>query len=251
MTPNAAKTDRPELIIALVGASGARLDDLSGALKRQLTTFGYQTVDIRLSDLLHNFADWVDQEGTSEFERIRHLQKMGDAFRDRLKDGSALARAGIAEIRAKRRNLIGSPDRPAPAYAYIVRQLKHPDEVDLLRQVYGSNFLLVAGHAPRVMRVAELARQMARKDHLPGEVSHFEAKASEVIDADEKQASDFGQNTRDTYPKADFFANLGLTSGQYDVQRFVDLFFGHPFHTPTPEEYAMYQASSVAQVVRR
>ena len=27
--------------------------------------------------------------------------------------------------------------------------------------------------------------------------------------------------------------------------RFVDLLFGHPFRTPSPEEYAMYQASAV------
>src|SRR5207244_10920558 len=35
-------------------------------------------------------------------------------------------------------------------------------------------------------------------------------------------------------------------SDGYDVRRFLDLFFGHPFRTPSPEEYAMYQASAVA-----
>ena len=66
-----------------------------------------------------------------------------------------------------------------------------------------------------------------------------------MIEIDEKEIDDFGQGTRDTYPKADFFSNLTVSEG-YDVHRFIELFFGHPFHTPQAEECAMYQASAVA-----
>jgi len=242
VTQHTGPTDRPELIFALVGAAGTRLDDLSRALKDALSTFGYEAVDIRLSDLLVNFTGWSDQKGLSEFDRIRHLQDMGDELRRSLKDGAALALAGIAEIRARRSSFSGSPDRPASARAYIVRQLKHPHEVDLFRRVYGSSFLLVAGHAPWELRAAELAKRMARKESRPGEESHFKPHAYTVMEIDEKHNDDFGQNTRDTYPKSDFFANLGIDRGEYEVHRFVDLLFGHPFGTPSPEEYAMYQA---------
>lgn len=238
--------DRPELVFALVGAAGTRLDDLSSALKDELTTFGYQSFDIRLSELLVNFTGWSPPKGTTESERIRHLQDMGDAFRGRAQDGAALARAGIVEIRKRRASVSGSPDRPASGYAYIVRQLKHPDEVDLLREVYGPSFLLVAGHAPRPIRSAELSRQLARKDSMAGQEWRFEENALQIIRIDEKQESDFGQNTRDTYPRADFFANLGISRGEHEVRRFVDLVFAHPFHTPTYEEYAMYQASAAS-----
>jgi deoxycytidylate deaminase len=238
--------DRPEIIFALVGAAGARLDDLSAALKDSLSTFGYEAVDIRLSALLVNSADWINHTGTSESDRIRHLQDKGDALRRTLNDGAALARAAIAEIRARRAVFSGSPDRPASARAYIVHQLKHPDEVELLRQVYGSSFLLVAGHAPWELRATELAKRIARKDSRPGEESHFKPQAYTVMEIDEKQHDVFGQNTRDTYPKADFFANLGIHRGEHEVGRFVELLFGHPFSTPSPEEYAMYQASAVS-----
>src|SRR6266571_3645208 len=70
--------------------------------------------------------------------------------------------------------------------------------------------------------------------------------ANEVITIDEKQDDDLGQNTRDTYPKADFFANLGVPLGHVEVHRFVDLLFGHPFFSPKPDEYAMYQASAAS-----
>lgn len=246
MPENDKTIGRPELMFGLVGAAGARLDDLSNALKDVLTTFGYQVVDIRLSDLLRNFSGWVDQTGESEFDRIRHLQNMGNELRRLLRDGAALARAGIAEIRVRRAAISGGKDIPASARAYIVHQLKHPDEVDLLRQVFGSSFLLVAGHAPRNMRGVELARRMARKEGKPGQEASFEGKAYEIITVDEKEDDDFGQNTRDTYPKADFFANLGLPSGEKEVERFVELVFGHPSRTPSHEEYAMYQASAAS-----
>jgi cytidine deaminase len=242
----AEATYRPELIFALVGAAGARLSDLSKGLKDELKTFGYETEDIRLSDLLRNFLGWADPPGPSEHDRITHLQNMGNEFRRRLEKGDALALAGIAEIRTRRANISKSPDQPASARAYIMHQLKHPDEVELLRLVYGASFLLVAGHAPRKLRVTELAKRMARIDLRPGEEEHFKPLAHTIIEIDEKQDDDYGQDTRDIYPKADFFANLGVDLGENEVRRFVDLLFGHPFHTPKPDEYAMYQAHAVS-----
>ena len=97
------------------------------------------------------------------------------SFRKKLDRGDALALAGINEIQARRSKISGSPDKPAPAYAYILHQLKHPDEVDLLRQVYGPSFLLIAGHAPRRERIEELSKQMARAASQPGENYKFEA----------------------------------------------------------------------------
>jgi deoxycytidylate deaminase len=237
---------RPELVFGMVGPAGTRLDDLAIELKGALAAFGYVTEDVRLSALLPNFTGFKAQTDPSEFGRIRHLQDMGDAFRSAMNDGAAVALAGIAAIRERRLQLTGSPDLPADAHAYLMHQLKHPAEVDLLREVYGSSFLLVGGHAPRITRIHELSRRMAAKENQPGKATLFEAKATEVIDVDQEHGGDFGQNTRDTYPRADFFANLALPSGQVEVRRFVDLLFGHPFRTPSPPEYAMYLATAVS-----
>jgi deoxycytidylate deaminase len=242
----AETVSRPELFVALVGAAGARLNDLSRSLKENLGSFGYHSVDIRLSDLLVNFRGWTSRTATGEFERIKHLQDMGNTFRRQLRKGDALARAGISEIRRRRADISGGPDQPAAAHAYIVHQLKHPEEVDLLHQVYGSSFLLIAGHAPRDIRLADLARQMAREESQPGHEINFYGKALDVITSDEKQEDEYGQNTRDTYPRADCFANLSLPLGEHEVGRFLDLVFGHPFRTPSHEEYAMYQASAAS-----
>ena len=107
----------------------------------------------------------------------------------------------------------GHPDKPVPARAYILNQLKHPDEVELLRRVYGASFVLLAAHAPREARVKELARRMARGDNQPSRELDYMEGASKIIQVDEKQESAFGQNTRDTYPMADMFADLGQPGG--------------------------------------
>lgn len=240
------RSNRPELVFALVGAAGTRLDDLAKALKTHLGSFGYECVDIRLSDLLVNFTGLQPQNAMLEADRITHLQAMGNAFRNCLNDGAALARAGIAEIRQRRAAISGHPDTAAAGHAYVLRQLKHPAEVDLLRGVYGASFFVIGGHSPHDKRVKDLAALMARKAAQPDKVDLFLGSASRVILSDEKQDDDLGQNTRDTYPKADFFANLAIDWGENKVYRFLDLIFGHPFCTPSPEEYAMYQASAVA-----
>ncbi len=64
------------------------MEDLSCAIKDHLATFAYTCGEpIRLSDLLMKADTWQEQQGTGEFHRIKHLQDMGDAFREKLQDG--------------------------------------------------------------------------------------------------------------------------------------------------------------------
>ena len=112
--------------------------------------------------------------------------------RKRLNNGAAMALAGITEIRRKRAEISGNPDKPSVARAYILHQLKHPDEVNVLRRVYGASFYLVAGHAPRSQRVKDLGERWAREESQPGRGLLFESKAIDVITADEKQDDDLG-----------------------------------------------------------
>jgi deoxycytidylate deaminase len=238
---NVKMIERPELVFALVGPAGTRLSDLSNVLKEHVRFFSYQTVDIRLSDLLPSFSGWTPEKDQSEYTRIKHRQAVAYDLRKAL-GGDALARAGIARIREMRKSLTGDPDKPAAGCAYIISQLKHPTEVRLLREVYGTSLIVLGGHAPMKKRVDALAQTMADKDSHG--VDAYRSKAEEIVYVDMKAPGDddLGQNTRDTYPLADFFADLGRASGENSLRRFVDLLFGHPFHTPTPDEYAMYQA---------
>lgn len=235
-------TSRPELVFALVGQAGVRIENYSQILRDHLNTFGYKTIDIKLSELLRNFTGWTDVHDTSEATRIMHRQEMGLKFRSSLNegtgDGAALARAAIVKIREERAKNSGNPDVAASEYAFILNQLKHPDEVKLLRDVYGSSFILLAGHAPKDLRRKNLAVRLKNDKY---DERYAQEKAEHIIVDDEKQVDDLGQNTRDAYPLADYFGGFERNK-ENQVTRFVDLLFGHPFHTPLPDEHAMFQA---------
>jgi deoxycytidylate deaminase len=56
-----------------------------------------------------------------------------------------------------------------------------------------------------------------------------------------------GQNVRGAFPLADNFVDARTTiEVQRSLERFVELIFGYPFHTPTRDEYGMYHATSAA-----
>jgi cytidine deaminase len=65
---------------------------------------------------------------------------------------------------------------------------------------------------------------------------------------DEKEADNrFGQSLRDTFPLADVFVD---TADQEDlrrsIHRYMEIVFGHPFHTPNRHECAMMHAQTAA-----
>jgi len=237
---------RPEIIVGLVGGAGTRLSDLSARIRDRLKSFGYESSVIKLSELFEHCTDWSAPPVNEELKRIEHLQRIGTGFRKRLQSGDAAVLAAIAEIRRTRCNHSGDPEQPISAHAYILHQLKHPDEVETLRRVYGPSFVLAAGHASKNSRISALAKRAANAAFKPGNEDRFRGLATDIIGVDDQEDDPFGQNTRDTYPKADVFVNLGVNLGEQSIDRFIDLLFGHPFKTPTADEYAMYQASAVA-----
>lgn len=241
---------RPELIVALVCPLGARIEVLEKAICNELKEYGYSCEFIHVSDLLRDLDFWTNEPDKSEQTRIKHRQNM--AFQFRLKGGpDVLARAAIAAIRQRRLGSSGDPDKPVDARAYILRQFKHPKEIELLRRVYGQSIVVIAGHAPEDVRIASLADVMAKKQRkasaedfkYPAEtLIHIDAKEEDQPEDDE---ANLGQNARDTYPLADMFVNLAHDDAN-GVARFIQLLFGHPFRTPTPEEMAMHQANATA-----
>lgn len=243
---------RPELIIALVCPLGAHIKKLENTICDELSKhFGYHCERIHISELLRNFESGMPDPDPWPSEKDRVEQRQRQAFAFRQKAGpDALARAAIAAIRERRFNNSGDPDKPADARAYILRQLKHPKEIELLRRVYGKSLVVVAGHAPEEIRIQALADTWAQ-DGAKASAKDYEHDAARLIHVDEKEDhpddedAKIGQNTRDTYPLADFFVSLANGEGGA-VRRFVQLLFGHPFQTPTAEEMAMHQASAMA-----
>jgi deoxycytidylate deaminase len=248
------KPPGPELVFGLVGALGADLDLVGQLLKDELDAVGYTTVEIRLSTLLHATRVWARKVEEKRDAYIEQHQKVGNLFASAMKRPDALALLAINEIRKVRKEKGDDPDRPQERRAYILRQLKRPGEVTKLREVYGDAFFLVAAYSARQLRIEELRQKIAEDYHEPSMKEKHEPKATELINRDQVEVDqygvdEFGQNVRDTFPRADVFLDVSKDQKSWlpgHVKRFIELLFGYPFHTPTREEYVMFHAKAAS-----
>lgn len=244
MQSRGASKEGPELFIGLVGALGAGLVELTTSLGDSLANMGYDSQLVRVSKALHDVPKWADLPTDPLDQQIAEHQQAGNDLRGKTGDGGAMAGLAIGAIQELRSRLGSSASTPLPNTAYIIRSLKHPDEVDRLRRVYGSAFFLVAAYSPLATRERELASDIARSRHSANWEEHL-PRARELIQKDEAEENKLGQRVRDTFPLADVFvASHRPVELREQVDRFVEVVFDHPFHTPTRDEFAMFQAFS-------
>lgn len=241
------RTTGPELVFAIVGATGTDHDVVANVLEACLADVTYAVENVRVIDALARISEYDNLPSAPEEERITSRMNAGDDFRRRTARPDALALISLAEIAQRRQAITQDADRPAPRCAYVVRSLKRPEEVQTLRRVYGEGFFVVGAYSPREVRVARLAERIARSRHSPAPES-FRSKAEDLVQRDlDDQSSVHGQRLRDTFALADVFIraddNRVLRDG---LRRFVEMLFGHPFHTPTRDEAGMYLAHAAA-----
>jgi deoxycytidylate deaminase len=188
----------------------------------------------------------------SEYERIKEHMKAGSELRKLAEKGDILALMGIAQIRQLRREHGDGEERERPRTplkrtAYIIRSIKHPSEIDTLRDIYGRAFFVISAYSPRTKRVSTLASAIAGSIGDPDHAS-FRGKAEELIRVDEEEEdAPLGQDVRDSFPQGDVFVDAsGRDRLNQSLERFIDAVFGNPFVTPTPDEFGMFHANSAA-----
>jgi deoxycytidylate deaminase len=239
----------PELFFGLIGAVGTDLDSLTRVLKDALLSVRYDHKVIRLSDLLHELdLPNVDvlRDAPTEYDRIDKHMDAGNMLRKLAQSGSALTVAALSAVKQARQAGAGGAVKPIQRLAYIFRSLKHPDEVRKLREIYGANFYAIAAYAPRQERLQALASRLAHSCHArPAE---FLEKAQHLMWRDESEGVEFGQNVRETFPEADVFVDVSDAAAlEAAIERFIEIIFGYPFHTPTRDEYAIFLAQAAAR----
>jgi deoxycytidylate deaminase len=237
-----------EVIFGLVGPLGADLAAVATTLAEVLQIeVDYVAEHIRLSRLLDSIP-WLSPlsvSATTE-DRYTHYMNAGNKFRRRLKALDAMANLAIASIRDVRAAMMAQQP-PKLRRAFVLHSLKRKEEVELLREVYGPAFVLVGAYAPRQERVRNLAMRIA-DSHYQYRERDFLAAAEQLVSRDERERTEpFGQNVEETFPEADIFVDA--TNAQrlrLELERFIRLLFGHPFHTPTRDEQGMFLAKTAA-----
>jgi cytidine deaminase len=265
----------PELVFGLIAPIGVDLDMVSEVLDTTLREMRYQAHVLRVTQLMREIGieapempfDASLPEGSfirSYRERIAYANKI----RGVLHCDFALASLAISAIRAfrlgeRQRRLDekvsleeipseeASPEpeeEPIPSQAYIIRQLKRPEEVSLLREVYGRQFILISAYAPQDWRIHRIQeREKALRGGLVEDIdAQMLARRLVLQDAQESQDS-HGQNVRDAFPLGDVFIDAtSRVNCERETRRFIHLLFGSNQITPTHDEYGIYLAKSAS-----
>lgn len=231
-----------EFVMGVMGAVGCGLASIVTEFEVQLIKLGYQVVRVKMSSFI---ASQIKNQKV-----IVPVSDMGNKYLKYQSGGNELRRLYGHEIMAKyainnigRNRLAIDQDlkdltKEPPRIAYIIDQIKHPDEVILLRTVYRNNFYLVG-----VMSLETSRKTRLKDEGLTTEV------IEQVVNRDRKEGHKFGQQLEKAFKLADYFIHhpLGVEKAVPEqVERFIHLTHGDNAITPTKHEHAMYIAYSTA-----
>lgn len=218
-----------EIVIGLVGAIGTKQKRIVEIISDRLKAYNYLAEEISVSqDVISRKYDIP--EPCNEYERIILAMDKGNLARKETEDSGILALGVVDEIMRRR----DTPGQPRKRIAYIVNSLKHPNEVERLREIYSTGFYLFGIHSDENNRLEYLIhnKRMSKED------------AKKLIERDMNEEEGHGQQARDTFQMSDFFIHLERDHDQVEksIWRILDLMFCQPHTTPTFDEYAMFMA---------
>lgn len=242
-------------MIGVVGSAGAGCTTVVNRLRLLLEAadVGYAVHVVKLSALIERkfkdrpvpaVAEGVGV-GPSKFERVKALQNLGDELRGK-HGGRAVASLAVREIMRLR----GEAEPGEGRIAILLDSIKHSDEVQLLQEVYGHSFRLVAVHCEPGIREGRLIGgplQPVKYGGVP------RAAVCAYMDRDEKDRTNKnGQQVRDAFHLADFFVDNNTTTRvgenlNEDLQRFCDIVLGIGLARPTRAERAISHAYTAAK----
>jgi hypothetical protein len=119
---------RAELIFGIVAAVGTPVRFVTNTLSEELRKVAYTPRVLHLSNYTKAVkldTPWPE-DGADEYTRISSLMKRGNDLREKSGRGEILANFAAANINSMRK---GEPVCALAGQAFILRQLKHPDEV--------------------------------------------------------------------------------------------------------------------------
>ena len=259
MSQEVSVSERSELFIGLVGATGVDLNGITRDIKTILKEFDYDIHSIKISDFFYDpyFKDkyqvnigeknknnqeifqkiYSETEGKNptgsmlehnEFQNIYLKMEAGNQIREKSPSLSILAKHCIQAIQKIREE----DTNKKKGVAYIFQSLKHPKESKLLSEVYSSGYYQIGVYSTEKERSKQLAKKGINKDDAQNLIKKDMAEENKP----------HGQKTRDTFQLSDSFIKQEKDKQKEGLKRIFDLIFGHPYTTPTKDEHAMYMA---------
>jgi deoxycytidylate deaminase len=248
--------DYPELVVGIAAPIGVDMEQITQSLMAAFHALNYDSSLIKLTSEIVRYPI-TDQESLDEIANWSgpdthnvYMRKMSEAnaLRKQYSDPAVLARIAVDSIRADRKTKTGGLDKVRARHAYIIRQLKRPEEVALLRKVYGRQFILASAYAPEQERKEQLCQRLRGELSTSLTPAKIGFLAEELIERDAAEDQEaLGQQLSETFHLADVFID-GLNKAKMDdkLERFTAALFGRNDIAPSKDEYGMYAAKSAA-----
>ncbi len=240
---------KPDLVVGVIAPLGAAIAELVREVSNHLQTLGYHYEEIRVSSLLDNIGKRKNSANSkNEFKRISEKMNAGNAIRKDTERSDILARLAIHKISKIRSEKQDSSSDSTEGTVYIVNSIKTPDEANLYRNIYGGGAILISAYEPKESRFNRLSVKIGQ---IPKDLHHQNTRSASLdqIERDhlEENNEEFGQKVSEAFSLADLVVNTkSIPEVKSSVKRFFDSFFGYPFHSPTKDEFGMYQARLAA-----
>lgn len=151
MTDISGDKKTTEMVFGIVAAVGTPIRFATNTLEAALRLRGYEPAVLHLSSYTKAIqleTAWPPTDA-DEYTRISTLMKRGNELREKAGRGDILAAFAAAEINSRR---TGEPPGALPTSAFVLRQLKHPDEIYALRHIYGDGFHAIGVYCPKRVR---------------------------------------------------------------------------------------------------
>lgn len=256
----------PELFVGIAGPIGIDIDLMSAEIGAALTKVGYEATTIHVTDLMTAYsAANIPDAGEDYFSKVNFKIAYANKLCEQASDPAFMMRIAMQGIIDFRDSLgAASPAEGAvepatealsapvaavrPHTAYIIRQLKRPEEVALMRTVYGKQFVLVSGYGSEEHRRARILEKGRASLPISTPGPELEQKVADILERDHDEgASKHVQHLRDTFHLADVFVD-GINRDQMrnGIDRFFQAFFGRTDIGPTKSEYGMYSAKAAS-----
>ncbi len=247
----------PELIVGIAGAIGIDINSICDEISASLEILNYKSHIIHVTTEMTRYpAPGISQHGSDYFNTMMFKMDYANKLCEDANDSAYVIRTAVQAITFKREQLIMDHFKKVdektpivlPSTCYIIRQLKRPSEVALLRRIYGKQFILVSGYASEDNRRSSLTEKIRNSLPLSTSDADIFHKAERVLERDQDEGTDDnGQHLRDTFHLADIFVDgvnkNGLRAG---LDRFFQSFFGRLDISPTKWEYGMYAAKAAS-----
>lgn len=255
-----------EYVFAVVGHVGSGTSAIAKELhalisERKLADTFFQVNSLKASGVIGEWAIEnglaVPASGTAKPKLSKDVETMQDygdrmrseATKDGYADHAAVARRLIRRIQQKRSECIGAEYQEGEVVqpdgkprAFVLDSIRHPDEVHLLRTLYGDAFILIGVVCEEERRIQRITTKYsdAGKD-----------RARELMRRDANAKEKWGQHVEDAFHLADFFVDntANRVDGKHwslpeGLSRLLKIITHSELVRPTIAETAMFHAFS-------